>query len=517
LPDLFQRTGRDEHSSRPALIISREIPPGIHPVFVATVPVHPHNSPMPGPQSNEKPKSKKGPKHWALFCLRWGIAVVGVYIVLSQMSLHDRVWAILDSSNRPQQVSLAAETPENAPVFALEKGGTVAADHVVNEPYTKTAVLNLADRGGQKVYVVGLDLAVPLNKSDEPKPRRLLVSDDAKTGPCRWVDASAAPDYVVKVPYPKVQVGLIGMIHAAKPGLLWAALLVFPITFLITSYRWHELLKVLDIHIGQTRTFVLNMVGAFYNTFMPGSTGGDALKAWYVSKQTPHRTRAVMSVLVDRAVGLLALIILGGVTASFQWQITESRNVSIAAGVICLCVVIGMAVFYIPILHKRSGLDFFLKKLPMQKQVRGAVDTMQRYGQRPWLGLWALIVSFPVHGAVITSAMFAGMAFGLPLHLGYYWVCVPVIVLAGALPLSPQGAGVMEGFAVLLTRSQGVTVGQAFALTMSIRVVQILWNLSGGLFVLRGNFHSPNAAEKQELDPDDDLRDGPGEALPVAV
>jgi uncharacterized membrane protein YbhN (UPF0104 family) len=228
---------------------------------------------------------------------------------------------------------------------------------------------------------------------------------------------------------------------------------------------------------------------------------------------TPHRTRAVMSVLVDRAVGLLALIIVGGTTAAFQWQLIESRNVSIAAAVICLGVVAGMTVFYNPTLHRLSGLDFFLKKLPMQKQVRGAVDAMHRYGKRPGLALWALVVSFPVHGAVITSAMLSGMAFGLPLHWEFYWVCVPVIVLAGAMPLSPQGAGVMEGFAVLLTRGQGVTVSQAFALTMSIRVVQILWNLAGGLFVLRGNFHAPSDGEKQEIDPDDELGGSPAVAV----
>jgi uncharacterized membrane protein YbhN (UPF0104 family) len=125
---------------------------------------------------------------------------------------------------------------------------------------------------------------------------------------------------------------------------------------------------------------------------------------------------------------------------------------------------------------------------------------MHLYGRRPLLGLWALVVSFPVQGTVITSAMFAGMAFGLPLHWQYYWVCVPVIVLAGAIPISPQGAGVMEAFAVLLTRRQGVTVSQAFALTMSIRLVQILWNLSGGIFVLRGGFHVPTDQEVKEVD-----------------
>jgi uncharacterized membrane protein YbhN (UPF0104 family) len=81
-----------------------------------------------------------------------------------------------------------------------------------------------------------------------------------------------------------------------------------------------------------------------------------------------------------------------------------------------------------------------------------------------------------------------------------------VIVLAGAIPISPQGAGVMEAFAILLTRNQGVTVSQAFALTMSIRLVQILWNLVGGVFVLRGGFHAPTAGEQSDLNnaPDDE-------------
>ena len=204
-----------------------------------------------------------------------------------------------------------------------------------------------------------------------------------------------------------------------------------------------------------------------------------------------------MSVLVDRAVGLLALIIVGGVTAAFQWHIKECRRVSMGAAVICACAAVGLAVFYNKTLHRISGLDFVLSRLPMQKQVRGAVDAMRQYGKRPGLALWTLIVSFPVHGTVVTSAMFAGMAFGLPLHLAYYWVAVPVIVLAGAIPLSPQGAGVMEGFAILLTHAQGVTVSQAVALTMSIRMVQILWNLAGGIFVLRGGFHAPTAGEKK--------------------
>lgn len=60
----------------------------------------------------------------------------------------------------------------------------------------------------------------------------------------------------------------------------------------------------------------------------------------------------------------------------------------------------------------------------------------------------------------------------------------------------------MEYFAVLLTRGQGATVSQAFALAMSVRLVQIFWNTVAGLFVLRGGFHAPTETEAHELDDD---------------
>jgi uncharacterized protein (TIRG00374 family) len=456
-----------------------------------------------------KEKKKKGAKHWALFCLRWGVAAVGVWLVVKNMSLHDQALVVLNTStNRPEMVTLRTgvsdtnvEDDETFPVMDPAGFGRVInvprAD-VLNPPDVKKVECVVPSNSVMSSrFLLGTDLAGKLDNN--PKVVRLLVADEAKAGPAYWITPAQAPKYKLATPYPRVQIGIENLVKRANPSLLWASLLIFPVTFLVTSYRWNELLKALDIRMGQSRTFVLNMVGCFYNSFLPGSTGGDAFKAYYASKQTPHRTRAVMSVLVDRAVGLLALIIVGGVAASCEWEIPACRKVAMASAALVACTVIGLSVFYNKTLHRLSGLDFILKKLPMQKQVRGAVDAMHQYAKRPGLAIWSLIVSFPVHGAVVTSAMFAGMAFGLPLHWQYYWVAVPVIVLAGAIPISPQGAGVMEGFAILLTHPQRVSITMAVALTMSIRMVQILWNLAGGLFVLRGGFHAPNADEQGEL------------------
>ncbi|MGH7215301.1 MAG: lysylphosphatidylglycerol synthase domain-containing protein, partial [Tepidisphaeraceae bacterium] len=162
--------------------------------------------------------------------------------------------------------------------------------------------------------------------------------------------------------------------------------------------------------------------------------------------------------------------------------------------------VVGLSVFYHPDLKRLTGLDWLIKRLPMQKQVHKALDAMDAYRRRPVLVFWALVVSLPVHATTVVSVLFAGMALGLPLTPGFYWIVVPVCVLAGSIPISPQGAGVMEFFAILLTRRQGATIAHAFALTMSIRLVQILWNLAGGLFVFRGGYHAPTEKEERELE-----------------
>lgn len=470
---------------------------------------------------NDREESKRhhsAVRKWLKFTLRWGIAVVGIWWVLSNVSLHDRVM-MLAPGNLPIEARVVGTVPERIgratritvidPATGEQLG--LAADDLVNKPDQKTVTLSAS---GQKVQLLALDL-----EDRDTRVRRLLVAETS-AGPGRWVTPAQVRGYQLHVPHPLVDRGLLPMFRNAHRKFLWASVAVFPIVYLLTAWRWHALLNALAIRLTMVRAFVLNMVGAFYNTFMPGSTGGDLLKAYYIARQTHLRTRAVMSVIVDRIVGLLALVIMGGVMAGIQYfrmpheDPAHAKCAQVATGslVILVGTAVSLFVFYHPRLRRLSGLDFVIRRLPMQTQVNKAVDAMQIYRQRPWLMLWALLVTFPVHATVVVSATFAGMAFGLPLHPLYYWVVVPVVVLSGAVPISPQGAGVMEFFAILLTRRQGATISQAFALTMSIRIVQMLWNLTGGIFVLRGGYHAPTDREQRELESDTASESTPSQA-----
>lgn len=441
-------------------------------------------------------------KTWSLRVLRWGIAIVGIWYVISQISLYDRVM-ILDADDRPQMVRTEDHADKNAPFFDVRVDGQVKKinrSELWTTPNPDSVTIE-----GKKLKV----LAIRPSEEDTAGSAalELVVLRDDKPEKIPGL----GNDYRVTVPYPLVEIGLASKVREADPMWLWLSILVFPLTFTITSIRWHALLKALDIRIPLLRAVTLNMVGAFYNTFMPGSTGGDVLKAWYAAKQTPRRTHAVMSVIVDRAIGLLALIVLGGAMAGYQYLTAPSKLDPVAQScgkiaIICAAILLGVAgaleFVFSKILRRVFFIDRIIARLPMQRQVQKVIEVMRIYRRRPLLIVGSLLGTLPVHATVVFSAMFAGWAFGLKLKSLYYFAAVPVIVLVGSIPISPQGAGVMEFFAIRLTERHGVTVAEAFILTMSIRLVQILWNLVGGLFVLKGGYHAPSQSEQQELSED---------------
>ena len=421
-------------------------------------------------------------KQWLKFFLRWGIAVIGVGYVVWNISINDRAIVLDPQTQLPVYVQVVQEPDDEAPL--IEVIGRDEAGNRLSQFISHSDIWVPPDRSsvtvqGPQIKTKYKLLAIKPGDSHtiDSIPSELLVKNPETGNGMRLQPDDVLGGFKVAVPYPYIERGLRRTVRGADWIYLLAAIAIFPVTYLLTSYRWNELLKALDIRLGQGRTFILNMVGSFYNSFMPGSTGGDLLKAYYASKHTVHRTRAVMSVLIDRVIGLMALIILGGTMAALQWGHPDCRRVALMS----------------------AGI---LARLPMQKQISSAVQTMEIYRRRPLLVLWTLIVTFPVHITVILSATLAGEAFNLPLNPFYYWVVVPVIVLVGSIPISPQGFGVMEYFAVELTRRHGVTVSQAIALTMSIRLVQLLWNLVGGVFVFRGGYQPPTEKEQDTLQSD---------------
>ncbi|MEM6315955.1 MAG: lysylphosphatidylglycerol synthase transmembrane domain-containing protein, partial [Planctomycetota bacterium] len=408
---------------------------------------------------------------WLRFALRWGIAIAGITWVITQLTIRDQT-LVLDEANLPRAAAIVTALPGEGYEVEYHDDGTV-------ETVPRSRLVRGPDREHVDVDGVETDLlGMRLGEVDRQPVVRSLLVRDGDAG--RWIEPELATvddePYRLSLEQPLIQIGIVHLVADADPLLLVLGVLAFPITFLLTAVRWQKLLQGVGIVLPFARTFALNMVGLFYSSFLLGSTGGDVIKAVYAARQTSAKGRAVISVLFDRGVGLVALIILGGGGAIYGWVTAGGdtptgqacRQVAVISGVVLVGLCVGAFVLFHPASRDRFGIVDLLPKLPGAGRTKGLIEALEDYARRPGLVVYAIFLTFPVHLAVILTGYLGGIAFGLDVTPMYYLVAIPVIVLVGSLPITPQGAGVQEFFAVLLLQRQGVTVGQAFALVLFI-------------------------------------------------
>ncbi len=84
------------------------------------------------------------------------------------------------------------------------------------------------------------------------------------------------------------------------------AFAVLLVGYVLSALRWYALLHAIGIRIRLRPCVEIFAMGTFANTFLPGGTGGDVVRAVYIARHV-HSDRAggVISVLADRAMGFL--------------------------------------------------------------------------------------------------------------------------------------------------------------------------------------------------------------------
>ncbi len=117
--------------------------------------------------------------------------------------------------------------------------------------------------------------------------------------------------------------------HANLRGWILAGIAAYGVVELLGATRWQILLRVQGIDIPWFRLVKLLMIGIFFNQLMPGGTGGDVVKIFYLLKETPNKKpEAVLAVLMDRLVGLIGLIFVAGVVIIWNWSwLTRGQSI----------------------------------------------------------------------------------------------------------------------------------------------------------------------------------------------
>jgi glycosyltransferase 2 family protein len=280
---------------------------------------------------------------------------------------------------------------------------------------------------------------------------------------------------------------------------------IFVVCQFIVSLRWWLLLRTQSVHIGLWASVRLNFLGLFYNNFLPSSVGGDLVRAWYVTKHTHRRFEAALSVLVDRIIGLIVIAIMAflawwllfdlktldmGQTTVFRVLGRHTRELLWGCAIAAAAVVFMLALPAVR--HKLAGLAQKVSAYAM-KALRKGYDAAWLYLKHPWTLLATVGVTFISQGIVVVGFWLIGRDMGIEATLRYYLVFFPLSWVLGALPISVAGAGVVEGWLVILFISNvaGVSREAATALALCQRAVWMLVSLPGLVIYMTGG-HLPS-------------------------
>ncbi|HEY5954772.1 MAG TPA: lysylphosphatidylglycerol synthase transmembrane domain-containing protein, partial [Terrimicrobiaceae bacterium] len=90
------------------------------------------------------------------------------------------------------------------------------------------------------------------------------------------------------------------VLNSAHLGWLAVGFLVAGAGNLIGVVRWAIFLRVLGISLAPWDVLRMSFVGLFFNTFLVGAVGGDAVKVVWLAAKGHRKTAALLSVLMDR-------------------------------------------------------------------------------------------------------------------------------------------------------------------------------------------------------------------------
>jgi glycosyltransferase 2 family protein len=261
---------------------------------------------------------------------------------------------------------------------------------------------------------------------------------------------------------------------------------------ILATVRWQILLRIQGICISWFRAGAIVIIGLFFNQFLPGGVGGDAMRLYFIFKQAPQKKiAATLSIAMDRLFGLLTVVFLAGMSFSlrFNWLARSgpSRHVAYLAFIL-LSASLAFVVLLFWLVN--SG---FLHQLPEAMPFRKATiesgEALLCYRKH----VVAMAFVFPItvisHLAYYTTFYCAGESLRLSTYdrasLGDILSIMPLVDTIISLPLSLGGIGVRETlFQELLGNLAHVPPALA-AFTASLGfAIQACWGLVGAAVFL---------------------------------
>jgi uncharacterized membrane protein YbhN (UPF0104 family) len=240
--------------------------------------------------------------------------------------------------------------------------------------------------------------------------------------------------------------------------------LIYLLTIVLAAFRWRAVLQGTQ-PFRKLLSFCL--IGSFFNHFLPGAVGGDALKTYYLYKDTGQGGSSFGSVFMDRYIGYFALLSVGLASGFIAFRDLSTFGLQWLTPALFLLFLAGSLLFFGLRIGRRFAsladfYDFFHRTLE----------------NRPAVAV-AFLLSIAIQALTVLEVYLISLGLNQRPPFATLFVFVPLISTVMAVPISISGLGLREGAFVLLFSLNGIPAEASTA-------ISFLWFLSAATGSLIG-------------------------------
>jgi glycosyltransferase 2 family protein len=277
---------------------------------------------------------------------------------------------------------------------------------------------------------------------------------------------------------------------------LCAALLVYGVNVLAAVWRWQLLLHAQRVAVPQRRLIGSYLVASFFNNFLPSNIGGDVIRIGDTARAAGSKTLATTVVLVDRGLGLMALVLVAALGASAGVRIHPAAAAPIWPVWLWVGFIAG-AIATAPAVLAPDGFGRLLQPLTVfhPEWVGDRIETLTgalaRFRSQPGALAGCFAGAVFVQATMVVFYFAVGYALHLDVALADLSVVVPVSFVVQMLPVSVNGFGVREATFSFYFSKIGHPIESALLVSLVAQALIMLFSLLGaGVYVWRSHHHT---------------------------
>ena len=277
------------------------------------------------------------------------------------------------------------------------------------------------------------------------------------------------------------------------------ALLIYLAAQVVAALRWTVLARPLGFETRFTDLGLYYLIGMFFNLFGPSTVGGDVTRVYYLAREGENNRQtgwaastipAAVSVFMDRAVGMSALVWLGALgLALFPGYAVPPAIRSLTFALSLGLFAAGLLVPWLRRLLPETGHPVIVKFTYALKVYR------TRWGVIPQ----AILLSFLLHLIQAWMHLVMGKALQIDVPFSYCLIVYPLVGTFAALPVSLNGIGLREGGYLFLLSVIGISSEKGIAFGLLLFLIVAVDSLIGGLVFLLKKGPKPSRDPSQNL------------------